>query len=380
MKNLLKGIRLLSINKIKGKRVLLRVDFNVALTIKQTIADHTRILKSVPTIKLLLEQKNKVIIVSHLGRPNGRETKFSLKPIASYLQKLFPKKLVIFINDFLSEKGKVKLSQQTSNNIVVLENIRFYPGEQTNDYVFAKKLSQLADIYVNDAFGVSHRHDASVVGVTKLLPSYCGLLLEKEIKAVSKLMNHPKRPVVAIIGGAKISTKIVLLSKLLDVVNYLLLGGGIANTILQALGQEIGQSLSEKNKLDEAKKIVNLAKKKNVSILLPVDSRAKENKILDIGPKTEKLFTDIISKAKTIVWNGPVGYAEDRRFAKGTNAIFQAITQNVSAFSLVGGGDTLASVSNNKEIEKITHVSTGGGAMLELVEKGTLPGIEALRK
>ncbi|MBI2430803.1 MAG: phosphoglycerate kinase [Candidatus Levybacteria bacterium] len=368
MNNLLRGIRLLSQNKIEGKRVLLRVDFNVPLTEKQTVADGIRIIKSLPTIELLLKQKNKVILVSHLGRPNGREHKFSLKPVVLYLQKLLSKKHIILIEDFLSGKEKLTLQKQTANDIVLLENIRFYPGEKINDDIFAQKLSQLGTVYVNDAFGVSHRDAASVVGITRLLPSYAGLLLEKEIRAIQKLMQKPQKPVVAIIGGAKISTKIILLSKLLDVVDYLLLGGGIANAFLQNQEPEITQ------------KILNLAKKKNVSLLLPIDTAGLENKILDIGPRTAKAFTDVISKAKTIVWNGPVGLVEDKRFAKGTNAIFRAVVNNKRAFSLVGGGDTLASVSGNKDLDKITHVSTGGGAMLELIEKGTLPGIEALRR
>lgn len=396
MKDLLKNIKLLSKSKIANKRVFLRVDFNVSLTKNQEIADDIRITKSIPTIKLLQKQKNKIILVSHLGRPNGRDQKYSLKPIALHLQKLFPKNNIILVDDFLSPKGKLQIAEQKTKDIVLLENIRYYPGEQINDDIFAKTLSSLADIYVNDAFGVSHRDAASVVGITKLLPSYCGLLLEKEIQAVKTIMDKPKHAVVAIIGGAKISTKIILLSKLLDVVDYLLLGGGIANTLLLAKGQEIGKSLNEKDKIDEAKKIINLAKKKSVTLVLPEDVAGLENgkqektylasdiaqnfSILDIGPKTEKVFTDIITKAKTIIWNGPVGYCEDKRFAHGTNAIFDAITHNKNAFSLVGGGDTLTSVSGHKDISKITHISTGGGAMLELIEKGTLPGIEALKK
>ncbi len=376
--------------------MLLRVDFNVPLTEKLLVADDTRIQKSLPTITLLLKQNNKVIVASHLGRPNGREHTFSLKPVAAYLQKFFPNKNVLLVDDFLSPKGKTILSTQKPTDIVLLENIRYYPGEQTNDSIFAKHLASLADVYVNDAFGVSHRKDASVVGITEYLPSYCGLLLEKEIKAVVKIMEETKKPVVALIGGAKISTKIILLSKLIDVVDYLLLGGGLANTFLLAQGFEVGKSLVEKDQVTEAKKILVHAKTKGVSLLLPLDALGLENEkvekvydstnlpknfsILDIGPKTEKAFGDIISQAKTIIWNGPVGYTEDKRFTKGTNALFNAITHNHQAFSLVGGGDTLVSVSKNKDIAKITHVSTGGGAMLELIEKGALPGIESLKQ
>ncbi|QQG40726.1 MAG: phosphoglycerate kinase [Candidatus Levyibacteriota bacterium] len=361
MTNLLKNIKLLSQNKIENKRVLLRVDFNVPLTDDLQITDDVRIVKSIQTMQLLLKNNNKIILVSHLGRPQGRDEKLSLKPVADYLKKTFTQNSITLVTDFLTQS-------QTPNDITLLENIRYYEGEDKNDDAFAKQLASIADVYINDAFGVSHRNAASIVGITKFLPSYCGLLLEKEITAVTKIMDNPKRPLVAIIGGAKISTKIVLLEKLLDIVDYLLLGGGIANTFLQNQQPEITQ------------KILNLAKEKNVLLLLPIDKVGIEDKILDIGPKTEKLFSETIKKANTIIWNGPVGLIEDKRFTKGTQSIFTAITQNDHAFSLVGGGDTLASVSGNKDIDKITHVSTGGGAMLELIEKGTLPGIEALKQ
>lgn len=395
MTNLLKNIKLLSKHTITGKRVLLRVDFNVPLTENLEIVDDVRIVKSIPTIQLLLKNNNKVILVSHLGRPKGRDEESSLKPIAYYLGKAFPQNAITLIDDFLSVNGKQQLQNQTPNTIVLLENIRFYEGEDKNDETFAKELAQIADIYINDAFGVSHRSAASVVGITRLLPSYCGLLLEQEITAVEKIMDNPKRPVVAIIGGAKISTKIILLNKLLDVVNTLILGGGIANTFLLAKGYEVGTSLIEKDQVEEAKRILLQAKDKNVTLVLPIDNAGLENgktekiyttesiphnfSILDNGPKSQAFASEAIEKAATIIWNGPVGYAEDARFAKGTQAIFHAIIKNVHAFSLVGGGDTLASVSGNKDINKITHISTGGGAMLELIEKGTLPGIEALR-
>lgn len=396
MIDLLKNINLLSQSKIENKKVLLRVDFNVPLTNDLQIADDVRIVKSIPTIQLLLKNNNKIILVSHMGRPKGRDTKTSLKPVAEYLAKSFPHNTITLVDDFLSEGGKQQLQSQTVNNIFLLENIRYYPGEDINDEIFTKKLASIADIYVNDAFGVSHRDAASVAGITKLLPSYCGLLLENEIRAVENIIKDPKKPVVAIIGGAKISTKIILLEKLLDVVDTLILGGGLANTFLLAKGHEIGKSLVEKEQVEEAKHIMSQAVEKNVSMVLPIDNAGLENdniekmykndliphnfSILDIGPETTNMITEIISKAKTIIWNGPVGMSENKRFARGTQAIFQAITQNTHAFSLVGGGDTLASVSGNEDIDKITHVSTGGGAMLELIEKGTLPGIEALRE
>jgi len=396
MVDLLKNIKLLSQHTITGKRVLLRVDFNVPLTEDLHIADDVRIVKSLPTIELLLKNNNKVIVISHLGRPKGREAKSSLKPVADYLVKAFPANTIIFIDDFLSEEGKKQLHSQTRDDIILLENIRFYKGEESNDETFTKELANIADVYVNDAFGVSHRDAASVVSITKLLPSYCGLLLEQEIRAVANIMDNPKRPVVAIIGGAKISTKIVFLAKLIAVVDTLILGGGLANTFLLAKGHEVGKSLVEKDQVDEAKRIISQATEKNVTLVLPVDATGLENdtiektyktnsipenfSILDIGPETEHITSEIISRANTILWNGPVGYCEDKRFAKGTDLILSAIINNDHTFSLVGGGDTLACLSGNKDIDKITHVSTGGGAMLELIENGTLPGIEALRQ
>lgn len=385
----------MSENEISNKRVLLRVDFNVTMTPRRTIADDIRIIKALPTIELLLQHQNKIIIISHLSRPKGREEKYSLTPIAAYLQKAFPNNNVILIEDFLSPKGQEQLKNQTLRDIILLENIRFYEEEQANSAEFAKQLASLGDVYVNDAFGVSHRNEASIVGIPHFLPSYCGLLLEKEIKAVTTLMESPNHPVVAIIGGAKISTKITFLSQLITVVDYLLLGGGIANTFLLAKGTETGKSLVEKNQLDEARSIMKAAQEQQVKIILPVDVAGLEDdtkktyavqdipanfSILDIGPATEKTFGDIIQNAQTIVWNGPVGMCEDERFAKGTDFLFTAIIDNTKAFSLIGGGDTLACVSEKKSLEKISHLSTGGGAMLELVENDTLPGIEALRQ
>ncbi len=394
MQGLFKNIKLLNAHTIENKRVVLRVDFNVTLTVEKTIADPIRISKTVPTIELLLKHNNKVILVSHFDRPEKRDSKYSLKPVADYLQSVFSNKKVVLVDDFLSQKGKEQLVNQTANEIILLENIRFYKGEQANDTAFAKQLAALGDVYINDAFGVSHRNETSIVGIPQLLPSYCGLLLEKEIDAVAKITHNPKQPVVAIIGGAKISTKIIFLSKLIHFVNYLLLGGGIANTFLLAKGHEIGQSLAEKDHVKEAQDIFRLAKEKNVALLLPTDFVGLEENlektyslnefsqnfsILDIGPKTKVAFSTVVNKARTIIWNGPVGYFEDPRFAKGTDFIFEAIVQNKEAFSVIGGGDTLAAVAKKEDIKNIGHISTGGGALLELIENGTLPGIEALR-
>lgn len=383
---------------IINKTVLLRVDFNVSLTKSAKVADDYRIRQAIPTINYLLSKKNKIIIVSHLGRPKNKESEFSLKPILSHLNKLLKKNKVILVEDFLSDKGKKIIKFQKQSEILILENIRFYKEEQKNINSFSKELASIADVYVNDAFGVSHRKNASVTGVTKFIPSYGGLLLKEEIETISKILDNPKKPYVAIIGGAKISTKIEFVDKLLGLTDFLLIGGGVADTMLKALGYEIGKSLVDNKEVKLAKKLYKLAKKKGTNIVLPldvvignaistddsletkkIDDIPKNKYILDIGPETEAQFGSIISKAKTIIWNGPVGYFENKLFRRGTDFIYYSITHNKNALSIVGGGSTLAAISKKEYLEKITHISTGGGAMLEFIEKGTLPGIEALK-
>jgi 3-phosphoglycerate kinase len=385
---------------IINKKVLIRVDFNVSLSSdKLSIADDARITQTLPTIKLLLQNKNKLILISHLGRPKERDPKLSLEIVARRLHELIPEYDVILINDFLQEKDRKRIGQQKENEIIILENIRFYPEEKANDEKFAKSLSSLADCFVNDAFGVCHRQDASVVGIPKFLPSYSGLLLKKEIEMISKAITNPKKPVVAIIGGAKISSKISLLGKLMDIADYLLVGGGLANTFFCAQGYGIGHSYCELTEVESAKKLLFMAAQKKTSLVLPsdviendctdADSTGQIKKvseidekgcILDIGPETQAKFGSIINLAKTIIWNGPVGYIENPGFRRGTDFIYYSIAQNTQAISIVGGGDTLAAISKKEYLDKITHVSTGGGAMLEFIEKGTLPGIEALKK
>src|SRR3989344_3460061 len=349
---------------INNKTVLLRVDFNVALTKSAKVADDYRIRQAIPTINYLLSKRNKIIIVSHLGRPVNKESEFSLRPVVSHLNNLLTKNKVTLVDDFLSDKGQRIIRNQKHNEILMLENIRFYKEEQKNINSFSKKLSSIADVYVNDAFGVSHRKNASVTGVTKYLPSYGGLLLKEEIETISKILDNPKKPYVAIIGGAKISTKIEFVDKLLGFTDFLLLGGGVADTMLKALGYEIGNAISTDDSL-ETKKISDVPKNKY---------------ILDIGPETEAKFGSILSEAKTIIWNGPLGYFENKLFRRGTDFIYYSITHNKNALSIVGGGSTLAAISKKEYLEKITHISTGGGAMLEFIEKGTLPGIQALIK
>lgn len=383
--------------QITNQRVLLRVDFNVSLNPNYTIADDARIQQALPTIKYLLKQKNKIIIISHLDRPEQRDPKYSLKVVVDKLQEYLPEYHIRLIDDFLTEQPSTFENQQLQE-VFVLENIRFYPEEKNHDADFAKKLADLGDIFVNDAFGVSHRPDTSVVGINEYLPSYGGLLLKKEIEMISKAIQNPARPVVAILGGSKISTKISLIDKLMTIADYLIIGGGLANTFLSAQNYPIGKSLAEYEKAELARKTLFLAAQKHTALILPSDAVIGKNKqsnesevkkiseipedacILDIGPETQARIGSILAKAKTIIWNGPVGYFENSAFRRGTDFIYYAITDNLEATSIVGGGDTLSAISKKEYIEKITHISTGGGAMLEFIEKGTLPGIEALKK
>lgn len=389
------------INEIepKEKRVLLRVDFNVTLNPDHSIADDFRIRQSLPTIKLLLKNKNKLILISHLDRPKGKDPKYSLKPVVDDFQKYLPEHKILLTENLNPNLPPFKT--QKENEIIFLENIRFWPEEQKNDPSFAKKLAKLGNIFVNDAFGVCHRTNASVVGIPKYLPSFGGLLLKKEIETISKAIENPKHPFVSIIGGAKISTKIALIDRLLEISDYLLIGGGLANTFLCAQGINIGNSFCEYEKVEMARKILFKAAQMNSAIVLPEDvvvgdpkntenggkvlkveeiNDGEDGAILDIGPETQAKFGAIIGKAKTIIWNGPVGYIENPAFRRGTDFIYYSITQNPDAISIVGGGDTLAAISKKEYLEKITHISTGGGAMLEFIEKGTLPGIEAIKK
>lgn len=392
------GVTYIDQTDLNNKRVLMRVDFNVSMNPNYTIADDARIRQSLVTIKALLHNNNKLILVSHLGRPKGRDKQFSLQVVADKLHEYLPDYKVTIVDDFLAENKSVFTNQQP-NEILMLENIRFYPEEKKNDPEFSKKLASLADVFVNDAFGVSHRADASVVGVTQHLPSYGGLLLKREVEMISKVITNPAKPVVAILGGSKISTKLNLIGRLMEIADYLIVGGGIANTFAQAQGFEIGKSISEYDELENARRLLFMAAQKHTVICLPSDivsgdpgnttsggeikritEMTKDSQILDIGPETQAIYGSIIGKAKTIVWNGPVGYFENPAYRRGTDFIYYVITQNADALSIVGGGDTLAAINKKEYLEKITHISTGGGAMLEFIENGSLPGIDALKK
>jgi phosphoglycerate kinase len=387
--------------EITNKKVLVRVDYNVSFKKDGSINDDTRIKNSIPTLQLLLKGNNKLILMSHLGKPKGRDVAFSMKPVAERLQTYLPEYKVVLINDFLQDTSFAQASANASEtkNIFVLENTRFYEGEKKNDPIFSKQLADLADIFVDDAFGSVHRAHASTVGVAAFIPSYGGLLLKKEVSMIKKVIEAPQRPVVAIIAGAKVSSKIGLIEKLMSVADSVLIGGAMTNNFLQAKGMEIGKGLVEPDYIPEAKRLLDIAAAQNKHIILPVDRRiglqtdetsepivkkvedvSENDETLDIGPETEVLFADIISHAKTILWNGPVGYFENPQFAQGSIAIYNAIINTTSAVSILGGGDTLSVIKRLPNKEKITHISTGGGAMLELIEKGTLPGLDALDK
>ncbi|TSC95733.1 MAG: phosphoglycerate kinase [Parcubacteria group bacterium Athens1014_10] len=364
---------------VKNKKVLLRADFNVPIK-NGKITDNSRIKAVMPTIEYLVKNKAKIILISHLGQPKGtKDKKYSLKLIADYLK-------IKFLDDCLGKKTQKTIQAMKPSQIILLENLRFYPEEEKNDPAFAKKLADLADIYVNDAFSVCHREHSSVSAITKFLPSCAGFLLEKEIKELSKILENPDRPFIAIIGGAKISTKIKVIKNLLKKIDYLLVGGALANNFFKVSGYETGKSLIEEEVLGEAKKIL-----KEKKIVLPIDivvenkkpkniNEADKNEIiLDIGPKTAKLFSNYIKKAKMIVWNGPMGMFEKNGFAQGTKKIAEAVLNNKKAKIIIGGGETIVALKNQKKGKNV-FISTGGGAMLKFLEGNVLPGVKPLIK
>ena len=368
-----KFIELLKKEDLFGKTCLLRVDLNIA---EKEAKNSPRVKGILPTIEFLIKNGAKVVILSHRGRPKGFNKKQSLKPfvkiLSSLLNPTLTRKCGIHFIDFNKSWAQILASINRSNGIFLLENLRFFSEEEKNDAKFAKQLASLGEIYVNDAFAVSHRVNASVAAITKFLPSYAGLLLGKEIKNLHFAMN-PEKPLVVILGGAKISTKICLIKNFESRADYFLIGGGIAHNFLLAQGLPIGDSISEEKTVNFAKKML-----KNNRVILPVDYVIKNRKILDIGPNTVKLYSDIINKAETIIWNGPMGHFEDKKFAKGSEEIAKAIL-NSRAFSVIGGGETTSLMSNVKRQMSNVFLSTGGGAMLEYLAGKKLPGIEALK-
>lgn len=382
---------------LKGKRVLMRVDFNVPLDDKLNITDDIRIRAALPTIKYALDNGAKVILMSHLGRPDGKVVdSMRLTPVAARLEKLLGRK-VKKTDDCIGEAVKKVISTMKPGDVALLENLRFHAEEEKNDPAFAKELASLGDIFVNDAFGTAHRAHASTEGVTKYLESVAGFLLEKEIQYLGGAVDNPKRPFAAILGGAKVKDKIKVIDNLLNKVDVLLIGGGMAYTFLKAKGKAIGSSKLDKDGFDTAKRALDKAAGKNIPILLPIDNiiadkydSGADTKLvganipdgwmgLDIGPKTIKLFEDKLKDAKTVVWNGPLGVFEMDKFAKGTEEIAKFLANLKGATTVIGGGDTAAAMSKFKVDDKMTHISTGGGASLEYLEGRGLPGIDALQ-
>jgi len=382
--------------EVTGKRVLVRVDFNVPLDDEKRVTDETRIRAALPTIEYLMDNGAKVVLMSHLGRPKGQfNDKFSLKPVAERLSQLLGKE-VVQAEDVIGESAKKCVSDMKDGDVVLLENVRFHKEEEENTPDFAKALAQLGDVYVNDAFGTAHRAHASTQGVAKYLPAVAGYLIKKELDFLGKALTDPECPFVAILGGAKVSDKIGVITNLLDKVDALIIGGGMAYTFIKAMGFGVGNSLLEEDKIPLAQEIMNQAKQKGVKLLLPLDTvvakefnNDSEYKVvdkqnipddwmgMDIGPETIKLFSGEIAKAKTVVWNGPMGVFEMPNFAKGTKAVAQAVAQ-CQGTTIIGGGDSAAAVTQLGLADKMIHISTGGGASLEFLEGKKLPGIEAL--
>ncbi|NLJ87322.1 MAG: phosphoglycerate kinase [Epulopiscium sp.] len=384
--------------QVKGKRVLVRCDFNVPI-IDGKITDENRLVAALPTIKKLVNDGGKVILCSHLGKPKGEpKPELSLAPVAKRLSELLEKEVVFAKDDnVVGENAKKAVSEMKEGDIVLLENTRYRKEETKNIDDFSKELASLADVFVNDAFGTAHRAHCSNVGVTNFIEGDCavGYLMQKEIEFLGNAVNNPQRPFVAILGGAKVSDKINVINNLLEKVDTLIIGGGMAYTFLKAMGFEVGNSLLEEDKIDYAKEMIEKAKEKGVNFLLPVDNVvAKEFKNdtdfkvvqrggieadwegLDIGPETRKLYADAVKDAKTVVWNGPMGVFEFENFAKGTIAVAEALAK-IDATTIIGGGDSAAAVNQLGFGDKMSHISTGGGASLEFLEGKELPGVAA---
>ncbi|MEE0980196.1 MAG: phosphoglycerate kinase [Acutalibacteraceae bacterium] len=381
--------------EVSGKRVLVRCDFNVPLK-DGVITSDKRIVASLPTIKYLIENNAKVILCSHLGRPKGEfKPEFSLAPVAVRLSELLGKE-VKMATDVVGESAQSLAASLNDGDVMIIENVRFHKEETKNDPEFSKKLADLADLYVNDAFGSAHRAHSSTTGVADYIPAACGYLIQKEINFIGGALANPKRPLVAILGGAKVSDKIGVITNLLDKCDTIIVGGGMAYTFMKSLGHNIGTSLLEADRVEDAKQMMETAKAKGVNFLIPVDNKAgkeydpnTEAMIvnsddipdgwmgLDIGPKTQEIFANAIKGSGTVIWNGPMGVSEWENFAQGTIAVATAVAES-GAISIIGGGDSAAAVQKLGFADKMSHISTGGGASLEFLEGKELPGIVAL--
>ena len=388
----------------KGKRVLVRVDFNVPFDNQGNISDDTRIMEAMPTINKLISDGARVILMAHLGRPKkgGFEPEFTLKPVAEYLSKII-KQDVVFTQSLLGDEVTKLANALQDGQVMLLENIRFYPEETKGNEDFAKQLSLLGDAYVNDAFGAAHREHASTATLAKFFPNdkYFGLLMENEVKNLNKLMNNYEKPFTAVIGGSKISSKIGILESLIDIADNLVIGGGMRYTFYKALGHNVGNSLCEDDKIDTAKALMQKAKDKGVKLYLPEDSIVADDfsenantkyvptmdipdgwEGMDIGEKSIKTYCDVVLSSKTILWNGPMGVFEMKKFADGTFAIAKAVADATQkgAFSAIGGGDSVSAIKESGYADKVSYISTGGGAMLEFLEGKVLPGIKAIEE
>jgi len=381
---------------VVGKTVLVRVDFNVSLCSDNSIANDTRIREAIPTIQYLLDHQAKVVLFSHLGRPKGKVVKaFSLECVAKRLSKLMGID-VAFVPDFLKPSGRKRIAALPLKSVALCENIRFFPGEERNDPAFAKSLSILGDIFVHDAFGTAHRAHASTAGITNYLPSYAGMLLSREVTTISQAVTNPKRPLVVIIGGGKTPEKIRVIEKLLEIADTIYLGGAIANTFFATWGIGVGTSKVDYEMIEMARNVLWKATRVHARLLLPADvvisNTDRTTKpvavpynnvpigmgIFDIGPLAQKEIADIVKHASTVIWNGPMGLYEDARFTHGTQTTCEAIAKS-KALSIIGGGDTISTIVNKEIMSHIDLISTGGSAMLEFIEKGSLPSIDALK-
>ena len=381
---------------VKGKRVFCRVDFNVPMQ-DGKISDETRIRAAVPTIQYLMEQGAKVILASHFGRPKGQVVEeMRLTPVGVRLSEILGKD-VKKADEAYGDSVKAIIDTMNEGDVLLLENVRFYPGEEKNDPELAKAFAELADVYVNDAFGAAHRAHASTEGIAHNLPAVAGFLMEKELDVLGKALSNPERPFTAIIGGAKVKDKIGVIENLLELVDNLIIGGGLAYTFVKAQGHEVGKSLLEADKLDLANSFIEKAKQKGVNFYMPVDVVVADDfsgdankkvvsieeipadwEALDIGPKTREIYSDVIKNSKLVIWNGPMGVFEIDAFAGGTKAVAEALAESEGTYSVIGGGDSAAAVEKFNLAEKMSHISTGGGASLEFMEGKALPGVVAL--